>query len=82
MSATADTNVLVRLFTHDNASQRRKATELLELLEETDASLFVPQIVLCELVWVLTRSYRFDRARRGSRHHALRDARHRNRRRR
>ena len=57
-----DTNVLVRFLVADDAAQARKAKALVESLSE-DARAYVPDIVVCELVWVLTRSYGFDRTR-------------------
>jgi predicted nucleic-acid-binding protein len=65
MSASADSNVLVRLFAADDAEQTRRSQALLASVEDASASLFVPQIVLCELVWVLARRYRFSRQRIG-----------------
>lgn len=63
MSASADSNVLVRLFAADDEEQTRRAQALLASIEGAAASLFVSQIVLCELVWVLARRYRFSRER-------------------
>ena len=57
-----DTNVLVRFLVADDAAQARKAKALVESLDE-DTRAYVPDIVLCELVWVLTRAYGFDRTR-------------------
>jgi len=50
-----DTNVLVRYLTWDDESQ---AVEAANAIEGADA-IVVPTIVLCELVWVLKRAYRF-----------------------
>jgi predicted nucleic-acid-binding protein len=52
-----DTNVLVRYLTADDAKQTALAEKLLEQASERDQPLFIPVLVLCELVWVLARSY-------------------------
>lgn len=56
MRITADTNVLVRALVQDDPGQARAATALLEQAE----LVAVPLPVLCELVWVLRRVYRFS----------------------
>jgi uncharacterized protein with PIN domain len=50
-----DTNVLVRYLTWDDEAQ---AIEAANAIEGADA-MVVPTIVLCELVWVLKRAYRY-----------------------
>jgi predicted nucleic-acid-binding protein len=55
-----DTNVLLRLLIEDDADQAERAAQYL-LREQVHAPLFVNRIVLCELVWILTRSFRFGR---------------------
>jgi predicted nucleic-acid-binding protein len=50
-----DTNVLVRYLTWDDEAQ---AIEAAGAIEGADA-IVVPTIVLCELVWVLKRAYRY-----------------------
>ena len=56
-----DTNVLVRTLVEDDPSQSRRAHELLEAIRDRDDRAFVSDIVLCEVVWVLERSYRIRR---------------------
>jgi predicted nucleic-acid-binding protein len=56
-----DTNVLVRLAMADDADQTRRAARLLTAARSADERLFVPDIVLCELAWVLARTYGLDR---------------------
>lgn len=56
-----DTNVLVRYIVEDDAGQTATAVALFERTLKKNESLFIPQIVLCELVWVLTYAYRFRR---------------------
>ena len=50
-----DTNVLVRLVLQDDEVQARAAERLVVRARREDTSLFVADVVLCELVWVLTR---------------------------
>lgn len=58
-----DTNVLVRFLVRDDAAQARRAKALVDRLSESEERAYVSDIVLCELVWVLARSYRFERPR-------------------
>jgi predicted nucleic-acid-binding protein len=57
MKITADTNILVRAMTEDDAAQSKAAQDML-LAAELVA---LPVTSLCELVWVLTRGYRISR---------------------
>jgi predicted nucleic-acid-binding protein len=54
-----DTNVLVRYLTRDDPKQFRKAEELLTRVSAAGETAHVSVIVMCELVWVLERGYRF-----------------------
>ena len=56
MRIAVDTNVLVRYLTWDDEEQ---AIEAARAVEGADA-IVVPTIVLCELVWVLKRAYRYS----------------------
>jgi predicted nucleic-acid-binding protein len=56
-----DTNVLVRFLVEDDEIQSAKVAKLIAQAREREEPLFVSSIVLCECVWVLTRSYRFGR---------------------
>ncbi|HTO85561.1 MAG TPA: type II toxin-antitoxin system VapC family toxin [Methylomirabilota bacterium] len=56
-----DTNVLVRHLTGDDPVQTPKARALLAARCTVDDPGYVNRIVLCELVWVLARGYRYDR---------------------
>ncbi len=53
MKIAADTNVLLRVFVDDDPAQSRLATETLDEAELVAIGLQT----LCELVWVLYRSY-------------------------
>lgn len=57
-----DTSVLVRLVTDDDPRQARLAQEALEQAAREGESLVIVHVVLCELVWVLTRSYGYSKA--------------------
>ena len=52
-----DTNVVVRYLTADDNRQLAAAERVFEQCREQREPLFLPAIVLCELVWVLTRRY-------------------------
>ena len=53
MKIAVDTNVLVRYLVQDDPLQAAQATRLVESAD----TIVIPTIVLCELVWVLRRSY-------------------------
>ncbi|MCP9888679.1 hypothetical protein KBY96_12180 [Cyanobium sp. ATX 6A2] len=55
MKITAATNLLVRALVQDDPEQARAASALLSQAE----LVAIPLPVLCELVWVLRRVYRF-----------------------
>ncbi len=57
-----DTNVLVRYITRDDPGQERAASRFLESARTRGEPIFVNVIVLCELVWVLGRTYEYSRA--------------------
>jgi predicted nucleic-acid-binding protein len=50
-----DTNVLVRYLTWDDESQAAEAAAAIEGADAVHISI----VVLCELIWVLTRAYRY-----------------------
>lgn len=56
-----DTNVLVRLLTNDDARQAAKAEKWLLDNATPRSPAYVDHIVLCELGWVLERSYGYER---------------------
>jgi predicted nucleic-acid-binding protein len=56
-----DTNVLVRFIVRDDARQSGRARRLFERLQSDGEQAYVSDVVLCELVWVLERSYRVTR---------------------
>lgn len=56
MRIAADTNGLVRFLTWDDAGQ---AAEAAQVVESAD-TVFISTIVLCKVVWVLKRAYRYQ----------------------
>ena len=56
MKIAIDTNVLVRYLTWDDEPQAQKAAELIEAADQVHVS----TVVLCEVVWVLTRAYQYN----------------------
>lgn len=57
-----DTNVLVRFLVGDDPGQESRAAAFFARAASAGEKLFVPQIVVCELVWVLGHAYGKDRA--------------------
>ena len=56
-----DTNVLVRFLVGDDPEQAARAASLLSRATAEGERLYIPQIVVCELVWVL--GYAYDKGR-------------------
>jgi len=56
-----DTNVVVRFLVDDDAAQAARARALVRQAIEDGGALFVSDIVLCEVVWVLASAYGFAR---------------------
>jgi len=56
-----DTNVLVRYLTQDDAAQARRVDALINAAADDETRLYVDDIVLCELVWVLRAAYRLSK---------------------
>lgn len=57
-----DTNVLVRLVLYDDETQGKAAERLVVRARREQTELFLADVVLCELVWVLTRRAGLSRA--------------------
>ncbi len=57
-----DTNVLVRFLVEDDKAQAAAATALVRRAIDAGEALFVADVVLCEVVWVLEFSYKVPRA--------------------
>jgi predicted nucleic-acid-binding protein len=58
-----DSNVIVRLMVEDDQPQVRRARQLLKEAAERDELVFLSDIVLCELEWVLGTAYDVPRRR-------------------
>jgi len=56
-----DTNVLVRYLVQDDPEQSAQSTVLIEQQCSLSSPGFLSDIVLCELVWVLTGAYKYDK---------------------
>ena len=56
-----DTSVFIRLFTMDDESKSTKAKELIEKAISGEVEIFVPFIVVAEIVWVLEKIYRVSK---------------------
>jgi len=56
-----DTNVLVLYLTQDDAAQARRVDALINAAADDETRLYVDDIVLCELVWVLRAAYRLSK---------------------
>ena len=55
-----DTNVLARLLVEDDREQTRRATTLVRRAAARGETLFVSDVVVCELAWVLASAYGFS----------------------
>jgi predicted nucleic-acid-binding protein len=56
-----DTNILVRYFTQDDPAQAQIVEKIIENYATSPNSLFINNIVMCELVWVLERGYKYSK---------------------
>lgn len=52
-----DTNVVIRYLVQDEPIQSNKANHIIEKVVADGEILFISQITLCEIVWVLERCY-------------------------
>ena len=56
-----DTNILVRFLVQDDENQAKKVIQLLTKAEQNNEPLFVPLVVILELIWVLQSAYNVSR---------------------
>lgn len=56
-----DTNILVRYLTQDDIEQAKMAEALLDKYLTKPESVFINNIVMCELMWVLDRGYKYSK---------------------
>lgn len=59
-----DTNVLIRYLVQDDRKQSALASGFIEKFCDKTGTLFISQIVLCEVDWVLKRAYNLPRKKR------------------
>nr|WP_253307863.1 type II toxin-antitoxin system VapC family toxin [Rickettsia endosymbiont of Ceutorhynchus assimilis] len=56
-----DTNVLVRYLTQDDEKQATIVNKVISQYENQAQSIFINNIVICELIWVLERGYKYSK---------------------
>ena len=56
-----DTNILIRYIVQDDPKQAKRATELIESVCTADEPGFINLIVICEICWVLSNGYKYDK---------------------
>ncbi len=56
-----DTNILVRYFTQDNVEQAQIVEQVINSYATSPNSLFINNIVMCELIWVLERGCKYSK---------------------
>lgn len=56
-----DTNILVRYLVQDDMQQALVAANLINQHKGKPKSLFISNIVICELIWVLERGYKYNK---------------------
>lgn len=56
-----DTNILIRFLIGDDEQQTKKAYRIFKKIESEKKELFVPLLVILELIWVLESAYEISR---------------------
>jgi predicted nucleic-acid-binding protein len=56
-----DTNILVRYIVRDDLAQAKIADSYIHKCRDNDIELFISNVVLCELIWVLDISYEYEK---------------------
>ncbi len=56
-----DTNILVRFLVQDDEKQANKVLQLFSKAEQLNQSLYVPLLVILEMIWVLQSAYNASR---------------------
>lgn len=56
-----DTNILVRYLTQDDIDQAQVVDQIFNTYATSSNSIFVNNIVICELIWVLERGYKYTK---------------------
>lgn len=58
---TIDANVILRYLTNDGPDQARRAEELLKKVEAGSEEVFLPDIILADIIWILEGYYKQSR---------------------
>lgn len=56
-----DTNILIRYLTQDDKVQASLAGQIIDKYASQPQSIFINNIVICEIVWVLARGYKYKK---------------------
>lgn len=56
-----DTNLVVRFITQDDTTQTKNVRKLLESYRGNLRSLYIADVSLCEIIWVLKTAYKYDK---------------------
>lgn len=56
-----DTNILVRYLTQDDLDQAQIVEQIFNNYATSSNSIFINNIVICELIWVLERGYKYNK---------------------
>jgi predicted nucleic-acid-binding protein len=56
-----DTNILVRYLTNDDAEQSIAVANFFEQYSCNESSIYINNIVLCEVIWVLESGYKYPK---------------------
>lgn len=57
-----DTNVLIRYLIQDDVAQGQRAAAFIQAADSRDEQIFIGNIVLCEMVWVLDSAYGYAKS--------------------
>lgn len=61
MKVFIDTNIFIRLFTHDIEEKAKDCEKLFELVQEGSIKPYISNIVILELIFILIRQYKFKK---------------------
>lgn len=61
MKVFIDTSIFVRFLTHDVSTKVAECERLFELIKDGKIKAYISSVVFMELVFVLTRQYKFDK---------------------
>ncbi len=64
-----DTNIILRYFVEDDLAKLLRQDDLWSSDARSDTPGFIDRVALCELIWVLSSGYRFDRTEICQRHY-------------